>query len=138
MASHYPERFADGDVIIRNTIGWPSQHRWWEVLTDKQKALVHWKNLHILAQVGSTLGDKIVLFNGRYFPDCGVFAIVIPPFEDMMRNVKAKRDRGVTSQPVTEKEILGNAEYLRKVAATQGIRLFDSFDDAYNFWKAYY
>lgn len=88
LSRRYPERYLDGDTIIRDTIGWPPGEWWRDPAT---KAATHRANFEAmrqyLAEHSGDLAGKTVLF----FDDVETFAplidaVWIPPLEVVVRN----------------------------------------------------
>lgn len=126
----YPDTVVDGDYVIANSVGWPTEHRWWEVLNPEQKQAVHRNNMRVLDQWMS-VKPVMVLFNGdpgrlRSFKHKVV--VWMPNESELIRNVEARaRAQGPNSpQPSTLPEIMRNVDALKTIARDNALRVIDT------------
>lgn len=110
--SRYPNFFADGDDAVAAGPGWPSTPYWWD---DPHRE--KFDTPIAKAVLDAAAGDpRVVLFNG-VLPLSSVGAVWLPTAGAHQRNLQMRRDRGVTSQPNTWMQVVGNREYVLSLAA---------------------
>jgi hypothetical protein len=107
-------RFVDGDKIIASTIGWPAEHRWWEVLSPAEIVEVHRRNAEVIKNWASKHPDSYVMINEDpvNFDD---FHFVIPDLHVLCEHAEKKKEYlkrgpGGTSQPTEPIELKRNRD----------------------------
>jgi len=133
--SEHPDIAVDGDEIIRDTIGWPKQPRWWEDLA--LRARVDRANAEQLLLYSEQHQEgPLIFFNGS--PDSigrvNVLAVVVPPRADLKRNAEAKRQEQLKGrkrgQPTDLETLEPNWRRMAKWAAETQTPLLSTFDAA--------
>jgi hypothetical protein len=113
-------RLVDGDVIIRDTIGWPANPTWWQS-DPMSPGRIAFRNekARVLAAYETEHPDDVVLFNGH--PE--TMAAIIPkgrlmawiPSEAALKaNAIRRAAAGNHSQPTDLRTILNNARSIRE------------------------
>jgi hypothetical protein len=132
----------DGDDVINDTIGWPKEERWWEVLSPQAKKVFRQKVYVELERYLLANPTAIVLFNDssdEYKDADFVKGVVIPDIQShrmyAQRRVAkeialAGPDAPMPQGPSDMEQLISNRLDLEEYAITNDVPMFTNFTGA--------
>lgn len=127
LARTYPDIFVDGDVVVRNTVGWPKQPEWWKKMSKEELRGVYERNMIVV--LAQALSDsRTVLFvpdlpewcDADFFARLGLrVAVWVPPRPTLrerlaspVRNKKQPHDPEAAAAAINDAVGVANRAHL--------------------------